>query len=185
MTEVSQDEEDNSPVEDVEGADSEGDQNLRPPDGKRALKERRAKYYDRQQQLELVLTAQQLSASGEHESNFMESNEGEISSVEARNVDIWQDTSCLELLKEGQLLDTVDLEEGKRARKRANNYCWKGQKLYFKGLYVLEPEERIPLVIQMHEDLRHFGEQRTLAEICQRYFWHNRTEDVRSVVRRC
>jgi len=50
---------------------------------------------------------------------------------------------------------------------------------------VPKSEEKIPLVIQMHEDLEHFGEQRTLAEICQRYFWHNRTEDVRIVVRRC
>ncbi len=57
VTEVSQGEEDNSPVEDVEGADSEGDQNSRPPVVKQALKERRAKYYDRQQQLELVLVA--------------------------------------------------------------------------------------------------------------------------------
>jgi hypothetical protein len=31
-------------------------------------------------------------------------------------------------------------------------------------------EERMPLVIQMHEDLGHFGEQRTLVEICRRYF---------------
>jgi hypothetical protein len=147
VTEVSQDEEDNSPVEDVEEADSEGDQNSRPPDGKRALKERGARYYDRQQQLELVLAAQQLSEFGEHESNFMESNEGEISGVEARHVDIWQDTACLELLKEGQLPDTVDLEESKRARKRASKYCWKEQKLYFKGLYVPEQEERIQLVI--------------------------------------
>ncbi len=37
----------------------------------------------------------------------------------------------------------------------------------------------------MHEDLGHSGEQRMLAEICQKYFWHNRTEDVKSVVRRC
>jgi hypothetical protein len=123
VTEENQDEKDNSPVEDVEGADSKGDQNLRPPDGKRALKERRTKYYDRQQQLELVLVTQQPSEFGEHESNLMGSNEGEIFGVEARNVDIWQDTTCLELLKEGQLPDTVDLEEGKRARKRANNYC--------------------------------------------------------------
>jgi hypothetical protein len=50
----------------------------------------------------------------------------------------------LGLLKEGQLPDTVDLEEGK---KRLNNYSWKEQKLYFKGLYVPKPEERIPLVI--------------------------------------
>ncbi len=48
-----------------------------------------------------------------------------------------------------------------------------------------KPEERIPLVIQMHEDLGHFGEQRMLAEICRRYFWHSRIEDVKTVVRRC
>ncbi len=40
-------------------------------------------------------------------------------------------------------------------------------------------EERMALVIQMHEDLRHFGEQKTLVEICQRYFWHNKIEDVK------
>jgi hypothetical protein len=50
---------------------------------------------------------------------------------------------------------------------------------------VPKPEERIPLVIQMHEDLGHFGEQRMLAEICRRYFWHSRPEDVKTVVRRC
>jgi len=43
----------------------------------------------------------------------------------------------------------------------------------------------MPLVIQMHEDLGHFGEQRMLAKICRRYFWHSQTEDVKTVVRRC
>jgi hypothetical protein len=37
----------------------------------------------------------------------------------------------------------------------------------------------------MHEDLGHFGEQRTLAEVRRRYFWHNRTEEVKAVVRGC
>jgi hypothetical protein len=37
----------------------------------------------------------------------------------------------------------------------------------------------------MHEDLGHFGEQRTLAEVRRRYFWHNRIEDVKAVVRGC
>jgi len=36
-----------------------------------------------------------------------------------------------------------------------------------------------------HEDLGHSGEQRLLAEIYRRYFWHCRTEDVKSVVRSC
>jgi hypothetical protein len=99
--------------------------------------------------------------------------------------DIWDDTTCLVLLKEGMLPDTCDLEEGKRARKRASNYCWREQRLYFKGLYVPKPEERIPLVVQMHQDLGHSGEHRMSAEICRRYFWHSRTEDVRSVIKTC
>jgi hypothetical protein len=41
------------------------------------------------------------------------------------------------------------------------------------------------LVVQMHKDLGHFGEEQTLAEVCRRYFWHNRTKDVKSVVRVC
>jgi hypothetical protein len=41
------------------------------------------------------------------------------------------------------------------------------------------------LIIQMHENLGHFGKQRTLAKICQKYFWHNKIEDVKIVVRMC
>jgi hypothetical protein len=37
----------------------------------------------------------------------------------------------------------------------------------------------------MHEDLGHFGEQKTLVEICRRYFWNNQTECVKAVGRRC
>jgi hypothetical protein len=37
----------------------------------------------------------------------------------------------------------------------------------------------------MHEDLGHFGEQRTLAEIRRRYFWRSRTADVKAMVRDC
>jgi hypothetical protein len=86
-------------------------------------------------------------------------------------------------LKNDALLDSVDLEESKKAIKRASNYCWKEQRLYFKGFLVPKPEERMSLVSQMHEDLGHFGEQRTLAEIRRKYFWHHRTEDVKAVVR--
>ncbi len=46
-------------------------------------------------------------------------------------------------------------------------------------------EEMVSLVRRMHEDLGHFGEQQTLAEIRRRYFWHNRTADVKAVIRGC
>jgi hypothetical protein len=89
------------------------------------------------------------------------------------------------LLKEGFIPDIIDLQESKRARKRAMHYCWKDERLYFKGLCVPKPEDRLKLVTQMHEDLGHVGEQRTLAEICQRYFWNNRTECVKTIVKTC
>ncbi|CAK9863421.1 unnamed protein product [Sphagnum jensenii] len=59
---------------------------------------------------------------------------------------------------------------GKNARGpgRATHYYWKEQKLFFKDLYVPRPEERRILVVQMHEDLGHSGEQRLLVEICRR-----------------
>ncbi len=48
-----------------------------------------------------------------------------------------------------------------------------------------EPRERLELVAQMHADLGHSGEERTLAEIRRRYFWHDRTENVKAVIKRC
>ncbi len=41
------------------------------------------------------------------------------------------------------------------------------------------------LVVQMHKDVGHAGEERTMAKVCRRYFWHNRTEDVKTVVKIC
>ncbi len=89
------------------------------------------------------------------------------------------------LLKEGFIPNAINLQESKRARKRVMHYCWKDERLYFKGLCVPRPEDRLKLVTQMHEDLGHFGEQRTLAEICQKYFWNNRTECVKTIVKTC
>jgi hypothetical protein len=145
----------------------------------------RIRYYDKRQQLELVLTAQRLSEAGGHKVNLTIVDEEAEYGVEVKEPDIWVDSTRLALLKEGMLPDVVELEEGKKARKRAEHYCWKEQRLFFKDLYVPRPKERRTLLVQMHEDLGHSGEQRLLAEICRRYFWHCRTEDVKSVVRTC
>jgi len=66
---------------------------------------------------------------------------------EMKGPDILQDTTCLMILREGVLLGMIEVEEGKRARKRVASYCWKEQKLFFKDLYVPKPEERRSLVI--------------------------------------
>jgi hypothetical protein len=77
----------------------------------------RIRYYDKRQQLELVLAAQGLSEAGGHKVNLTIVDEEAKYGVEMKEPDIWQDSTCLALLKEGVLPDVVELEEGKRARK--------------------------------------------------------------------
>ncbi len=130
-----------------------------------AIKRKRRQYLDKQQQLELVLAAQELFGLGDPDLSPTGSDDEDECEVRVGCMDIWQDMDCLTLLKEGVLADTGNLEENRRIRRRVSNYCWKEQKLFFKNLVVPRPEERLLLVRQMHEDIRHFGEHRTLAEI--------------------
>jgi hypothetical protein len=122
---------------------------------------------------------------GEQNSQSADLEEEEECRTDSKGSDIWEDVSCMELLQGGLLPANVDPLESKRARKRILNYHWQGQSMYFKGLLVPKPEDRMGLVVQMHKDLGHFGEERTLAEVCRRYFWRSRTEDVKSVVSEC
>jgi hypothetical protein len=146
VTEINQDEEANSLMEDVEAAENEESQTFGPADGRQSLKKGMTRYYDRQQQLELVLAVQELSKFGEHGLGHTRFGEEETWEMDTRNIDIWKDATCLGLLKGGILPDTIDHEESKRVRKRITNYCWKEERLYFKGLYVPKPEERMRLV---------------------------------------
>jgi hypothetical protein len=167
MTTTNADEE-AAPIVEVVGATE--DEDLEAVDDKQAHQKGLIRYYDKRQQLELVLATQELSELGDREVDPTGSREEDDCGVETKRTDIWKDATCLALLREGVLPNTIDLEEGKRARKRVNNYCWKEQRLYFKELYVPKPAERIPLVVQMHEDLGHSREQRMLVEICRRYY---------------
>jgi len=158
IMEVNQVEEIDSVMEDV-GATNNGEgENLITTNGKQTLKRMIPKYYDRQQSLELVLAAQELFEFGNHELGHINLGEHETCGMDTKNINIWEDTVYMGLLKEGILLDTMDFEESKKAKNRIINYCWEEQRLYFKGLFMLKLEEIMALVIQMHEDLGHFGE---------------------------
>jgi hypothetical protein len=98
VIEINQDEETNSLMEDVEATDNEENQNLTATDGKQALKEI-TKYYDKQQQLELVLATQELFEFGDHELGHTEFDEEETCEMDTRSIDIWKDATCLGLLK--------------------------------------------------------------------------------------
>ncbi len=122
---------------------------------------------------------------GEHDLVSTGSDEEDECGVGTGDRDIWEDITYMDLLRGGMLPDIIDPVESKRAKQRILNYHWQDQSLYFKGLLVPRLEDRMGLVVQMHKDLGHFGEERILAEICRRYFWHNRTKDVKTVVKVC
>jgi hypothetical protein len=116
VTETNADEE---AAPNVEVAGAAEDEDLETTRGKQALQKGRLRYYGKQQQLKLVLAAQELSGLSHHEVNLTELGKEEDCGVGTECTDIWDDTTCLVLLKEGMLPDTCDLEEGKRARRRA------------------------------------------------------------------
>jgi len=149
------------------------------------VQRKRPQFYDRQQQLELALEAQRLLEAEGQGAPSGSGDEREECATGSRNSDIWEDSNCMELLQTGTLPVSIDPIESKRARKRILNYRWQGQSLYFKDRLVPEPKDRLELVVQMHSDLGHSGEERTLTEICRRYFWHDRTKSVRAVVKGC
>jgi hypothetical protein len=184
LTETSQDEEDDLPDEGAEAVEKEI-RSLESYRGKQVLRKGGTKYYDKKQQLDIILAAQGLLDDAECEAEGAHTGSYEACDDDSSKVDIWEDALCIEWLKEGFIPEEIDPQDGKRIRKRAKQYCWKDGKLYFRGLYVPKPDDRLKLITQMHEDLGHFGEQRTLAEICQRYFWSNRTECVKAMVRSC
>jgi hypothetical protein len=108
-----------------EGVVSAGDKPEQCRGVRAVLKRKVPQYFDKRQQLELVLAAQELSEFGDHELSPTQSEGEEDHEVRSSYVDIWEDVNCLMFLKEGVLPDTVDYGEAKRIRKRASNYCWK------------------------------------------------------------
>jgi len=72
------------------------------------LLRKRPHYYDKQQQLELVLATQQLLEAGEHDLQSKDLDEEEECEADSRSSDIWEDVNCLELLQGRVLPDTID-----------------------------------------------------------------------------
>jgi len=119
-----------------------GDEDQEFDRGQQRSGKEQVRYYNRREQLELVLAAQELSKVGGREVDLTAVVVEDKGGGEMKGTDIWLDANCLTLLKEGVLLEMIELEEARRARKRAANYCWKEQKLFFKDFYVPKPEKK-------------------------------------------
>ncbi len=60
------------------------------------VKRRRPQYFDRRQQVELVLATQELSELGYHESNPSAFDDEEDHAVKSSRADIWEDSNCFD-----------------------------------------------------------------------------------------
>jgi hypothetical protein len=116
--------EDDQPQELVpcEVEDKKGDETAQSSTTRMVLQRKRPHYYDKQQQLELVLAAQRLLGTGEHDFQSTDLDEEEECGADSRSSDIWEDVNYMELLQGGALPATIDPLESKRARKRIFNY---------------------------------------------------------------
>ncbi|CAM6079654.1 unnamed protein product [Sphagnum tenellum] len=92
-------------------------------DGERiVVKRKRPQYFDKRQQLDMILEAQELAEFGDQELSSTESDKEEDQEMDAKCIDIWGNVVCLGLLKNGALPDSMDLEEARGPERGANNY---------------------------------------------------------------
>jgi hypothetical protein len=122
LTEASHDEEDDSPGNGDEATVGEEIRDSESSKRKQILRRGKTKYYDRKQQLELVLAAQALLEDDGQGTHDASSGGEEAYADDTSKTDIWEDAVCMGLLKEGFIPDAIDLQESKRARKRAMHY---------------------------------------------------------------
>jgi hypothetical protein len=99
-------------------------------------------------------------------------NEKDIEIEKTRkHMDIWKDETCMILMSNGTLNQVLDnVIEVDQTKRRLLNYHWREDTLFFKNLMVPKPKERLVLVKNIHEEIGHFNEGRTLAEVKKRFF---------------
>ncbi len=85
-------------------------------------------------------------------------------------MDIWKDETCMTMLF-GGIMDPMldDVTEADRAKIRLLNYHWREDTLFFKNLVVPKPEKKL-LLKNIHEEIGHFNEGKTLAKVKKIFF---------------
>jgi hypothetical protein len=84
-----------------EATDTKGGEILQ-DDVRQALKRKRPQHYNKQQQLELALAAQEVFEYGEHDLISTNFDEEEKCWIDIRDSDIWKDVTCMKLYRKEQ-----------------------------------------------------------------------------------
>jgi hypothetical protein len=101
-------------------------------------------------------------------------------------MDIWEDNVSMVLLIGGHLEVELDGTANiTKAKKWVMKYHWLKDTLFFQNLVVLQPIEQKMLIENIHEEIGHFEEMRTLVEVKMRLFWHEKTKSMNKFIRTC
>jgi hypothetical protein len=104
--------------------------------------------------------------------------------------DIFEDVDVMKYLKEGEVKATWSTKERDWILQRAKRFVWERThllRLWPDGTkkVVPIPKERVKLIKHAHEDLGHFGVQRTYSLLQIHYWWRGIQQQVQALVARC
>jgi hypothetical protein len=104
--------------------------------------------------------------------------------------DIWSDHAVLQFLRTQELPPTTGDTEARRIKKRAQGYAFRGEQLIRiipnRGeKWVVRPDAREKLILDMHDQCGHWGVKRTLHLVMLRHWWKGMLGDVVAVVGAC
>jgi hypothetical protein len=74
-------------------------------------------------------------------------------------MEIWEDELSMMVLNGNEFLTECKEKEKSRASKHILHYYWNNDSLLFKGLMVLRPSVQRQIVVDLHNEIGHFGER--------------------------
>jgi hypothetical protein len=110
---------------------------------------------------------------------------------EESSLDITCDQAVLDYLQEGTYPPGASATEKKRIRRRAAGYLFQDGQLYKKACRRHGPrrvpavQDREELIRRAHDEMGHFGQQRTMHLLQRRFYWRGLTQQVKEYVRSC
>lgn len=124
--------------------------------------------------------------------NYVDINEEKFDDDAAeKELDPWEDEVLLHFLKTSKYLPRSSKKQCKRALNRSKNLIYEGDKLYHRKSPDDVNIKEIPKISDRRNIIKnihtfgHFGIEKTLKELTEKYYWRGIARDCELVVKSC